>query len=105
MVIILNALEDLKAFINKSDSKLVVLYFFASWCKPCQEIDLIWENLENRYGSILVVKVNVEIFDQIAIEYRICTIPTFSLIKKQRIISRFCGIDKKVLRSNVKKFV
>lgn len=105
MVFIPNTQEDFNEIIKQSNSKLILINFYADWCEPCKNVDPVLETLQNTYSNIIVLKVNVERFQDIALEYRIKTIPTFCLVKKEKVISRFSGVNLKTLRMTVKKFI
>jgi thioredoxin 1 len=55
----------------------VLVDFWATWCRPCQMVAPILEDLTSEYGDKLVIaKLDVDQNQQIAQKYRVMSIPT-----------------------------
>ncbi|HHU24623.1 MAG TPA: thioredoxin [Acholeplasmataceae bacterium] len=62
--------------------QLVLVDFYASWCGPCKMMAPIIEELAVQLeDQVTVVKVNVDEEHQLAMEYRVSSIPTLILFK------------------------
>ena len=65
-----------------NSTKPVLVDFYADWCGPCQMlapvIDEIAEELE---GEAVVCKLNVDEARDLAMEFRVATIPTLMVFK------------------------
>ena len=79
--------------------KLVIVDFWATWCGPCRMLSpLLDEVEEEKADKITVVKVNVDDADEIAMRYRIMSIPTLIFFKDGRMVDRSVGaMPKSVL--------
>ena len=74
------------------DTKLVVVDFWATWCGPCRMLSPILDEVEEEMADkITVVKVNVDDADQIAMQYRIMSIPTLLFFKNGQIVDKTVG--------------
>lgn len=74
------------------DTKLVVVDFWATWCGPCRMLSPILDEVEEEMSDkISVVKVNVDDADQIAMQYRIMSIPTLLFFKNGQIVDKTVG--------------
>ena len=74
------------------DTKLVVVDFWAVWCGPCRMLSPILDEVEEEMSDkITVVKVNVDDADQIAMQYRIMSIPTLLFFKNGQIVDKTVG--------------
>jgi thioredoxin 1 len=74
------------------DSKLVVVDFWAVWCGPCRMLSPILDEVEEEMADkITVVKVNVDDADQIAMQYRIMSIPTLLFFKNGQVVDKTVG--------------
>lgn len=76
----------------------VLVDFWAPWCVPCQMMAPILDELSvEMAGKIKVAKVNTEDGDNqdLAIEYRIQSIPNMKLFKGGKIIGEFIGMRNK----------
>ena len=81
------------------DNKLVVVDFWATWCGPCRMLSPILDEVEEEMADkISVVKVNVDDADQIAMQYRIMSIPTLLFFKNGQLVDKTVGaMSKNVL--------
>ena len=56
---------------------LVMVVFWAEWCKPCETISQMVEELAKEYaGRIRIVRLNIDENADIASTYKISIIPT-----------------------------
>ena len=78
------------------DSKLVVVDFWATWCGPCRMLSPVLDEVEAEMSDkISVVKVNVDDADQIAMQYRIMSIPTLLFFKNGQVVAKTVGAMSK----------
>ena len=74
------------------DNKLVVVDFWATWCGPCRMLSPVLDEVEEEMSDkISVVKVNVDDADQIAMQYRIMSIPTLLFFKDGQVVDKTVG--------------
>ncbi|MBR2749971.1 MAG: thioredoxin [Clostridiales bacterium] len=92
--ITLNA-ENFQQEVMESDIPVVV-DFWATWCGPCQMVAPILEEIavENE-GKIKVGKVNVDENRDLAMEYKISSIPTMILFKNGEPVDMSLGYKTK----------
>ncbi|CAD7956981.1 unnamed protein product [Amoebophrya sp. A25] len=76
------AVEDYKKKVDEylSKKKLVVSYFTATWCGPCQriaeDVEALSEKLESK---VAIAKIDIDQNGALAEEHRIMAVPTFVL--------------------------
>lgn len=69
-------------YVEQSKKKLVLVDFWAQWCKPCQVMEPILESLARRFTMGLdVVKVNVDDEPRIAQRSGVKSLPTIIFFK------------------------
>ena len=74
------------------DQKLVIVDFWATWCGPCRMLSPLLDEVEEEMADkIEVVKVNVDDAEEIAMRYRIMSIPTLIFFKNGRMVDRSVG--------------
>ena len=80
------------------DEKLVIVDFWAVWCGPCRMLSPVLDEVEEEMADkITVVKVNVDDADEIAMRYRIMSIPTLLFFKNGQVVDKTVGAMPKNL--------
>jgi len=64
--------------VDPSQTKLVLVDFWAEWCQPCKQLSPIIEKIAAEYADrgVLLVKINVDENRFIASQFRVQSIPT-----------------------------
>ena len=74
------------------EEKLVIVDFWATWCGPCRMLSPLLDEVEAEMADkIEVVKVNVDDADEIAMRFRIMSIPTLLFFKNGAMVDRSVG--------------
>ena len=72
--------------------KLVIVDFWATWCGPCRMLSPLLDEVEAEMeDKVEVVKVNVDDADEIAMRFRIMSIPTLIFFKNGEMVDRSVG--------------
>lgn len=79
----------------KTSDKVVLLDFYADWCGPCKMIAPIVEEIANEKDDIIVAKVNVDECPELAIDFKVASIPTLIVLKDGVSISKAIGYRSK----------
>ncbi|MBQ6175491.1 MAG: thioredoxin [Clostridia bacterium] len=73
--------ETFNDFIDKAD-KPVLVDLWASWCGPCKMLSPLVDQLAEKFaGKLTVAKVNVDEASDVAMQFRVSSIPTLLLFK------------------------
>lgn len=87
--------ENFEAEVMESEIPVLV-DFWASWCGPCMMLSpVIAEIAEEFAGKIKVGKVNVDEQNELAMQYRVASIPTLLLFKNGEIAKTSVGFMPK----------
>lgn len=79
--------------IKKSFEVPVVVDFWAPWCQPCKQLAPVLEKLADEYaGKFLLVKVNIEAEQQIAMAFQIQSIPLVVAFREGQLVNEFAGV-------------
>jgi thioredoxin 1 len=78
-----------------SDKPLMV-DFWATWCGPCRILSPTVDEIAEEYADrITVAKCNVDDADEIAMQYRIMSIPTLLFFKNGEVVDKRVGVVSK----------
>ena len=88
----------------KAEDKMVFIDFYTDWCGPCKMLAPIVDEIAQENDDIKVAKVNVDENPNIALDYKVMSIPTLVVIKGGKEVSRSVGVvDKKEILEMLSK--
>ena len=74
----------------------VLVDFWATWCKPCQMVSPIVDELASEYdGRVEFVKMDVDHNQQTASKYKVMSLPTIMIFKNGKPVSHMVGFKSK----------
>jgi thioredoxin 1 len=74
----------------------VLVDFWATWCKPCQMVAPILEELTSEYsGKLTIAKLDVDQNQQTAQKYHVMSIPTMIIFKQGKPVANIVGFKPK----------
>ncbi|MGF7397021.1 thioredoxin [Thermoanaerobacterium thermosaccharolyticum] len=74
----------------------VLVDFWAEWCGPCRMVSPIIEELADDYeGKVKVGKINVDDENELAVQFKIMSIPTIALFKDGKMVDKIVGARPK----------
>ena len=86
-----------------NSEKTVLVDFYADWCGPCKMMAPVVEKIASENADIKVRKINIDNEEELAIKYRVVSIPTFLVIKNGEEVNRIVGaVDKAELEEAIK---
>ncbi len=86
-------LENREDFENYINSKLILVDFYADWCGPCKMLGNILEQV----NFVEILKLNVDMFPELAQKYGVMSIPTICIFSEGKLIKKeigFLPLDK-----------
>lgn len=87
--------ENFESEVLNSDIPVLV-DFWASWCGPCMMLSpVISEIAEELNGTVKVGKVNVDDEQELAMKYKVASIPTLLLFKNGKLEKTSVGFMPK----------
>lgn len=103
---IVRSMNDYIKRVEAADNKLIVLDFYANWCGPCKAMDSTVKALARKYASkAVVLKVDVDKFEELTERYKVRSMPTFVFLKSNRRVASFSGADEEKLTTMLAKLV
>lgn len=85
---------DFEKEVLNSDKKVLV-DFYADWCGPCKMLAPILEQIAEENNDVKIVKVNVDENENLAVKYKIMSIPALIVFDKGEIYNKSVGLISK----------
>jgi len=94
-------------FETVTQSGVVLVDFFAAWCRPCRMQLPILEQLAPDFeGKAKIIKVDTEHAQSVAVRFGIQSIPTLIILKNGVKVTQFVGIQQaETLRAALEKVI
>ncbi|MCM1468005.1 MAG: thioredoxin [Alistipes sp.] len=74
---------------------IIMVDFFADWCGPCKMLAPIVEELSESHTEARFYKVNVDEENELAVKYRVMSIPTLMVFKDGEAVKTSVGLVSK----------
>lgn len=73
----------------------VLVDFWASWCGPCKMIGPIIDQIADERSDVKVCKVNVDDEQELAVQFKVMSIPTLLVFKDGKVVNQSLGAKPK----------
>ncbi|MBR3602549.1 MAG: thioredoxin [Lachnospiraceae bacterium] len=73
----------------------VLVDFWASWCGPCKMIGPIIDQIADERSDIKVCKINVDEEQELAVQFKVMSIPTLLVFKEGKVVNQSLGAKPK----------
>lgn len=85
----------------------VVVDVYASWCGPCRTMMPFFEELASELSAkYKFVKLNIDEERDLAIQYRVSSIPTFLFFKEGKVVGKETGaMSKDALKAKIESYL
>ena len=94
MAIIKVSNSNFEEEVLNSDKKVVV-DFWADWCGPCKMLGPVIDELSEELTDIKFCKVNVDEEEELAVKYKIMSIPSVLIFEGGKLIDTSMGFKPK----------
>ena len=73
----------------------VLVDFWASWCGPCKMIGPIIDQIADERLDVKVCKINVDDEQELAVQFKVMSIPTIMVFKGGKVVNQSLGAKPK----------
>ncbi len=74
----------------------VLVDFWASWCGPCKMLSPVIDEIANEVGpNVKICKINVDEERDLAMEFKVRSIPTLMVIRDGKVVETSVGVKSK----------
>jgi len=99
----ITSVSQLNGILAKSNDKLTIIDFHATWCGPCHAIAPVFESLSKQYKNVNFLKCDTDAASDVSSLYRISAMPTFIFLKGSTKVDEVRGANKYDLENAVKR--
>ncbi|XWS50848.1 hypothetical protein CRYUN_Cryun12cG0125000 [Craigia yunnanensis] len=105
-VIGIHSTRELEPKLNAATktSRLVILYFTATWCGPCRYISPLYTSLAAKYAKVVFLKVDIDEARDVAARWNISSVPTFFFVRNGKEVDKVVGADKNALEMKIAQY-
>ena len=101
-VINIKSIEQFEEILDTNAEKLIIIDFFAEWCKPCKELYPRLKKMSIKYHpQVVFVKVNIDKFEDLSDQYEIEKIPTLKFVHDSQVVSTIIGTDSDMIEKEI----
>ena len=91
-IIEIHTYEELTNLSKEHPKKIIIIDFWAIWCGPCKVFTPIFEKLQKEYyKDFIFARINIDENRELALEYRVSSIPTTLFLKAGKVINKIVG--------------
>ena len=85
---------------------LVVIDLWATWCGPCLMLAPVIDEIEQEMPEVKFCKINVDDERELAMEFKIQSIPTIAIVKNNTFLDLSVGlVPKEKLVNLIKRYL
>ncbi|KAF4044477.1 Thioredoxin [Phytophthora infestans] len=86
---------------NRESNKLLVVDFWATWCKPCVEIAPFFEELSGQFPAAVFTRVDIDEVESLTEEFDVSSLPCFKVFKDGKAVDELDGAIRSALEGMV----
>ncbi|NXC25185.1 GLRX3 protein, partial [Campylorhamphus procurvoides] len=97
--------QQLQELLQRRDSSLVVVHFWAPWAPQCVQMNEVMAALAKEHTQVTFVQLEAEAVPEVSEKYGISSVPTFLFFKNAQPVDRLDGAHAPELTKKVQRHV
>ncbi|PWI47460.1 thiol reductase thioredoxin [Candidatus Heimdallarchaeota archaeon B3_Heim] len=97
--------ERIRSNVASNNPRPLVVDCFTDWCPPCKVSAPVYESLSKEYTAADFVKINVDKNPGVAHKLNVRGVPTFAILRGNKIIAKIVGADMRKVESKIKEAI
>lgn len=93
--------KELNSLVKNNSSPLII-DCFTDWCGPCKRSSPMFDSLSRKFTNARFFKINTDEERAVAHAFKIKVIPTFFILRGNKIIKKVEGADMARLESEIR---
>ncbi|KAF5782466.1 putative monodehydroascorbate reductase (NADH) [Helianthus annuus] len=89
----------------KTQGKIVIANFSASWCGPCKSIAPLYIELSEKHLSLMFLTIDVDELTELSTQWDVKATPTFFFLRDGQQIDKIVGANKAELQEKLSTIV
>ncbi|KAL8214026.1 hypothetical protein R6Q57_003475 [Mikania cordata] len=85
----------------KSQGKIVIANFSASWCGPCKSVAPYYIELSEKHSSLMFLTIDVDELTELSTQWDVKATPTFFFLRDGQQIDKVVGANKPELQEKI----
>jgi thioredoxin 1 len=101
----IQSIEQLQYLFDNAVNQLIIMDMYGTWCPPCKALSPVFERLAQKHTGALFIKVDVDLFDSVATQFKVTSMPTIVFVKNFVEIDRVVGANIQKIEELINKHV
>jgi len=97
--------DHFKELLSKDLERVSLLYFWAPWAKPCEQMTEVVIELSKKYPKLLSLQIEAEEQGDISESFDVESVPYFIILRGHTLLDRTVGADARALAEAIEKHV
>ncbi|XP_071689808.1 thioredoxin H-type-like [Rutidosis leptorrhynchoides] len=92
---------DRKLSEAKTQGKIVIANFSASWCGPCKSVAPYYIELSEKHPSLMFLTIDVDALTEFSTQWEVKATPTFFFLRDGQQFDKLVGANKVELENKI----
>ncbi|KAI9434290.1 glutaredoxin [Lactarius indigo] len=97
--------EQFQNLLSADLDRVSLLYFWAPWAQPCEQMTKVVDELALKYPKLLSLHIEAEAQPDVSESFDIESVPAFIVLRGHTLLDRIAGADAKALTEAIAKHI